>query len=56
MFQQLSLSVIACSPLLVSRSSSGWLDLRLNRPDKLNAISPALLDALAEQQCSTRSP
>ncbi len=36
------------APLVTSRSNNGVTHLRLNRPDKLNALSSALLDALQQ--------
>ena len=39
---------ISAAPLLASTSNNGVTHLRLNRPDKLNALSGALLDALQQ--------
>ncbi|MGB8817165.1 MAG: enoyl-CoA hydratase [Rhizobiaceae bacterium] len=36
----------AAEPILINRSNNGVAHLRLNRPDKLNALSGNLLDAL----------
>ena len=43
------------SPLLVERHGSGWLELTLNRPDKLNALSSELIDSLSEQVAVARA-
>ena len=50
----LPLCAISPGPLIVERHSSGWLELRLNRPDKLNALSVELVDALWEQTNAAR--
>ncbi len=40
--------VVAHSPLVTNRSNNGVTHLRLNRPEKLNALSGVLLDALQQ--------
>jgi enoyl-CoA hydratase len=44
------------SPLHVTRHASGWLELTLNRPEKLNALSSELVNLLSEQAVSARAP
>ena len=46
---------LSSAPLLIERHSSGWLELTLNRPDKLNALSSQLIDSLMEQVVVARS-
>lgn len=43
------------TPLVVTRHASGWLELQLNRPEKLNALSSNLVDLLLEQVVAARS-
>lgn len=48
-------ATIGAAPLIVERHATGWLELRLNRPDKLNALSVDLIGALTEQVGLARS-
>ena len=45
----------ALAPLIVHPHPSGWLELRLNRPEKLNALSLELVDALTDQVADASS-
>ena len=47
---------VSPGPLIVERHATGWLELRLNRPEKLNALSVDLVDALWEQTVAARAP